>query len=281
MSAMRLVVFGSSGRCGRLLAQGALERGHTVTALIGATEEPGPLRGRVHAVPGDVRDGGAVSDAVDGQEAVLVALADARGGGRATTAQGTLNVIRSMQRYGVRRLVVLSAAGVQAGHDANLPWFHERLVKPLFLGSRHAELRRVETSVRQSELEWTLVRAASLVDVPARGGYRSGPGFRCQAAPGSAVPTSPLSCSTSSSAATTWATRWRSPTESAARALTRSPPAQLEAQRRLELRELKAEATLGEARRDGVLAGQEHLLAHTAQAQQHRRPRSRQHRGTA
>ena len=135
------------------------------------------MRGHVRGVHGSVLDGGAVSDAVDGQEAVLVALADAQSRGKPATAQGTLNVIRSMQRYGVRRLVVLSGAGAQPGNDANLPWFHERIVKPLFLRRQHAELRRMETSVRQSELDWTLVRAANLADGPARGGYRIGPGF--------------------------------------------------------------------------------------------------------
>ncbi len=156
MSVMRLVVFGISGPTGRLLAEGALKRGHRVTALSGAAGELGSLRGHVRGVHGSVLDGGAVSDAVDGQEAVLVALADAQSGRKPAIAQGTLNVIRSMQRYGVRRLVVLSGAGAQPGNDANLPWFHERIVKPLFLRRQHAELRRMETTVRQSELDWTL-----------------------------------------------------------------------------------------------------------------------------
>jgi nucleoside-diphosphate-sugar epimerase len=93
-------------------------------------------------------------------------------------AQGTLNVIRSMQRYGVRRLVVLSAGGTQQGPDPNLPWVFARVVKPLFLKRAYADLRRMETSVRQSELDWTIVRAAGgLMDGPARGHYRAEPGY--------------------------------------------------------------------------------------------------------
>ena len=82
-----------------------------------------------------------------------------------------------MQRYGTRRLVVLSAGGTQPGRDPNLPWFFERIVKPLFLKNVLADLRRMEISVRQSELDWTLVRAAQLVDGPARGAYRAEPGY--------------------------------------------------------------------------------------------------------
>jgi putative NADH-flavin reductase len=175
---MRVVVFGATGRTGRLLVEGALARGHDATALVRAPDKLGALRDRIRVVQGDVLDGGAVSDAVDGREAALVALA--AGGTRAAeqvNAQGTLNVIRSMQRYGVRRLVVLSAGGTQPGRDPNLPWFFERVLKPLFLKGVLADLRRMEVSVRQSELDWTLVRAAQLVDGPARGAYRAEPGY--------------------------------------------------------------------------------------------------------
>jgi len=176
---MKVVVFGASGRTGRLLVDGALARGHDVTAFVRAPDKLGVLRDRVRVVKGDVLDGGAVSDAVDGQEAALVALGVAmKKGDPAVNAQGTLNVIRSMQRYDVRRLVVLSAGGTQQGPDPNLPWVFERVVKPLFLKHAFADLRRMETSVRQSELDWTIVRASGgLTDGPARGEYRAEPGY--------------------------------------------------------------------------------------------------------
>ncbi|HEY5387943.1 MAG TPA: NAD(P)H-binding protein [Thermoleophilia bacterium] len=176
---MKVVVFGATGRTGRLLVEGALARGHDVTAFLRAPEKLGDLRHRVRVVAGDVLDGGLVSDAVDGQDAVLVALGVAmKRGDPAVNAQGTLNAIRSMQRYHVRRLVVLSAGGTQQGPDPNLPWAFERIVKPLFLKHAFADLRRMETSVRQSELDWTIVRAAGgLTDGPARGGYRVEPGY--------------------------------------------------------------------------------------------------------
>jgi len=176
---MKVVVFGATGRTGRLLVEGALERGHVVTALVRAPDKLGALRERVRIVQGDVLDGGVVSDAVDGQDAALVALGVAmKKGDPAVNAQGTLNVIRSMQRYGARRLVVLSAGGTQQGHDPNLPWAFERVLKPLFLKHAFADLRRMETSVRQSELDWTIVRAAGgLSDGPPRGAYRAEPGY--------------------------------------------------------------------------------------------------------
>ena len=176
---MKIAVFGATGRTGRLITAGALERGHVVTALVREPARLGALRERVHVVQGDVLDGGAVSDAVDGQDAVLVALGVAtKKSDPAVSSLGTLNVIRSMQRYGARRLVVLSAGGTQPGRDPNLPWLYERVVKPLFLHAAYADLRRMETSVRQSQLDWTIVRVSGrLTDEPPRGEYRVEPGY--------------------------------------------------------------------------------------------------------
>jgi putative NADH-flavin reductase len=176
---MKVLVVGATGRTGRLLTRGALERGHQVTALARAPEKLGDLAGRVRVVAGDVLDGGVVSDAVDGQTAVLVALGVARSRrAPAVNALGTLNVIRSMQRYGVRRLVVLSAGGTAPGRDPNLPWVFDRVLKPLLLGAAYADLRRMETSVRTSELDWTIVRVSgALTNGPARGAYRAEPGY--------------------------------------------------------------------------------------------------------
>ncbi len=176
---MKVLIVGATGRTGRLLVKGALERGHDVTALARAPEKLGDLAGRVRVVAGDVLDGGVVSDAVDGQDAVLVALSAAHKKSEpAVNALGTLNVIRSMQRYQVPRLVVLSASGTQPGRDPNLPWAYEKVVKPLFLKHAYADLRRMETSVRQSELDWTIVRVSgALTDGPPRGAYRAEPGY--------------------------------------------------------------------------------------------------------
>ncbi|NLE23451.1 MAG: NAD(P)H-binding protein [Actinobacteria bacterium] len=176
---MDVLIVGATGRTGRLLTQGALERGHDVTALVRDPLKLGDLASRVQVVTGDVLDGGAVSDAVHGREAVLVALsASHRRNAPAVNALGTLNVIRSMQRYGARRLIVLSASGTRPGRDPNLPWIFDRVIKPVLLGPAYDDLRRMETSVRQSELDWTIVRVSgALTDGPARGVYRSEPGY--------------------------------------------------------------------------------------------------------
>jgi len=161
---MDVLVVGATGRTGRLLARGAIGRGHSVTALVRTPERLGDLADQVHTVVGDALDGGVVSDAVDGRDAVLVVLGAARRKAAPINALGTLNVIRSMQRYGVRRLVVLSCSGVRPGRDPSLPWVHDRIVRRALLGHVFVDLRRMETSVRQSGLDWTIVRPSAFTD---------------------------------------------------------------------------------------------------------------------
>lgn len=176
---MKLVVFGASGRTGRLLVAGALERGHQVTAFARtpeALEELAPRCTRV--VRGDIVDRVMVAEATAGQEAAVYAVGPGPGESSAIAADGALRVIRVMQKYRLNRLIVLSAAGVAAEEEEAPRSFLARIFR-----SRPAppvdegDVRRMEISVRQSGLDWTLVRPSRLTDGPATGLYRAGPGL--------------------------------------------------------------------------------------------------------
>jgi putative NADH-flavin reductase len=177
MECMNVAVFGASGQTGRLLTEGAAARGHRVTVLVPADATDSPVGG-VRVLRGSVLDGGLVSDAIDGQDAVLLALMDASARGeRQAMAGATLNAVRSMQRYGARRLIVLSASLAQPEREPGLSWIRGRLAGPVFGRASASTLRRTEVLVRQSELDWTLVRVSRLTSDPPRNRYRVGPGF--------------------------------------------------------------------------------------------------------
>lgn len=176
---MRLAILAGSALAPLLVSE-ALARGHQVSVLDETPAGPAAGRDGVRIVPGRRRDAGAVSDLVDGQEAVIVALAD--GGDAGATAHApdvVLDAARSMRRYGVRRLIVLSAAAVAPDGEPGRPRLLGRLADPLARRRRVADLRRMEVAVRRSELDWTLVRAARLTDGPprGRGRIRVGPGY--------------------------------------------------------------------------------------------------------
>jgi hypothetical protein len=177
---MKLAILAGEARLAPLLVREALGHGHVVS-LLGAAPEGLVAGGEgLRLVPGDQRDAGAVSDLIDGQEAVLVALADGSdASGLAAAPDVTLDAVRSMSRYGVRRFVVLSASAVTPGGEPGRPGLLGRLLDPLARRDAVADLRRMEVAVRRSELEWTIVRAARLADEPPRGlsRIRVGPGY--------------------------------------------------------------------------------------------------------
>jgi len=171
---VKIVVFGATGRVGRKLVSGGIARGHELTA---AARHPEDVRARVRIpriVTCDLLDAAQVDAAVAGQDAVIVAVRArfslAPGN---VHSQGAANVVAAMQKHGVRRLLCISAAGVQDDHDPNLPPFFTRVMRPLLLRRVWPELRQMESCVTGSRLDWTLIHVAHLTDGPATGQYRA------------------------------------------------------------------------------------------------------------
>jgi putative NADH-flavin reductase len=171
---MKIVVFGATGRVGRKLVSGGIARGHEVTAAARRPEEVRARHRIPRIVPCDLLDATQVDGAVAGNEVVIVSV-----GSRFTLApgkvhsQGVANVLAAMKTHGVTRLLCVSAMGTQDDHDPNLPPLYTRVLRPLMLGGVYRELRDMETRVRASALDWTLVHVARLTNGPALGRCRA------------------------------------------------------------------------------------------------------------
>jgi putative NADH-flavin reductase len=169
---MRVLILGSTGRTGRCLVEQAMDQGHAVTAFVRDPTKLPWAADRVRIVRGDVLDSASVDAAMERQEGVLSALGSTRIGSIAVLSDGIRNVIRAMETHGVRRLLVVSAAGAQ----------HESagfVLGNVFLGFARRTLRNVYRGhARQlehlmtSQLDWTAVRAVLLTNGPRTGRYR-------------------------------------------------------------------------------------------------------------
>lgn len=168
---MRLIVFGATGTIGRHLVDQALSQGHLVTAF---SRQPSALRvdhQNLTRQAGDVLDASAVADAVQGHDAVLIAL----GAGRKGTVRsvGTRHVVEAMERHGVRRLVCQTTLG--AGDSrALLNFFWKRIMFGLLLREAYADHEAQEAIIKQSDLDWVIVRPAAFTDGPATGACKHG-----------------------------------------------------------------------------------------------------------
>ena len=170
---MRLVVFGSTGGTGRELLARALERGHEVMAYARDPTKLNDLKhARLEVIRGDVLDSVGVESAVVGQQAVLCTIG---AGAKRTTLreEGTRNIVEAMVRAGVKRLICQSSLGV-GDSRANLSFFTKHIIVSVFLRHAFADHERQEAVVKQSPLDWTIVRPPHLTVGPRTGTYRHG-----------------------------------------------------------------------------------------------------------
>lgn len=169
---MRVAVFGATGGTGRSAIRQAIDAGDKVTALARQPEALAEFRDDITVVGGDVLDLGAVAQAVDGAEAVISALGIGMHRHATTVySQGTANIIAAMRDSRVGRLLVVSTSSLELPgrltERAVAALLHRILAKP------YADMALMENSVRTSDLDWTLVRAARLTNGPVTGRYRT------------------------------------------------------------------------------------------------------------
>jgi putative NADH-flavin reductase len=124
-------------------------------------------------VEGDALDAAAVEEAVPGHDAVLCAVGAPASDRRTLRTDATRNIIRAMEAHGLKRLVCLSSLGFGETRTM-LPFVMRYIVVPLFLRHAFADHALQEELVKQSGLDWVIVRAGTLTDGPRTGVYRHG-----------------------------------------------------------------------------------------------------------
>ncbi|HUK74249.1 MAG TPA: NAD(P)H-binding protein [Nitrososphaerales archaeon] len=169
----RLTVFGATGDTGRLIVQLAVARGQRVTVLV---RDRSKLGGLTEVVEGSVLDAAAVDRAIPrGTDAVLSALGQTRGSPADLETVALANIVQSMRKNGVKRLVVLANTAI--GDPRDDPTASQRLFRWLakvFRRSTYNDSLTKGPVVRNSGLDWTIVRTSLLTNSSPKGRVRVG-----------------------------------------------------------------------------------------------------------
>lgn len=169
---MKLAIFGATGKTGIELVKQALEDGHTVTAFV---RDPARLEiqhGNLTTMIGDVFDTETVAEAVKGQDAVICSLGSNDLKKTTVRTTGTENIISAMKAHGVKRLFAVTAMGVGESWDT-LSSINKFFFAVLLKSSR-VDHEAQEAAIKESGLDWTIVRPSGLIDKPGTGEYRVG-----------------------------------------------------------------------------------------------------------
>ena len=182
---MKLTIFAATGGIGRQLLEQAVAAGHDVTAV---ARNPGKLTRQVRTVTADLAaaDPAALESAVAGADAVLSGLGPHSNADAGIAAPGTRSIVAAMQATGVRRIVVVSAAPVGTvaspgnpnppKHDPGDGFFMRHLFSRIAaarFGKVYDDLALMEDILRDSGLDWTVVRPPRLTDKRLTGAYRT------------------------------------------------------------------------------------------------------------
>lgn len=168
---MNLALFGATGRTGRCLLEQALAAGHRVTAFARRPERLPTGQPMLTVVAGDVLDPAAVDRAVRGQDAVLSALGIRPWTREPVLIEGTRHILTAMERHGVPRFICESSFGVGDSKE-QAGWFTCFMIG-LLMGRLFRQKELQESLIRQSRVDWIIVRPARLINGSRRGRYRA------------------------------------------------------------------------------------------------------------
>ncbi len=172
---MKLTIFGATGRMGQHLLRQALEAGYEVTVLV---RDPGKIQvqnDRLRIVKGSLQEAACLNQVIAGAEVVLSALGPTNNQPTFEISQGMQGIIAAMKQNGVKRLILSAGAGVSDPGDA--PWLFNKLINVLLKSTAryvYEDMHKTVALVRESRLDWTVVRVPMLTDTPATGQVRVG-----------------------------------------------------------------------------------------------------------
>jgi putative NADH-flavin reductase len=167
---VKVLIIGATGATGQILMREALEQGHEVTALARDPSTLAPEDPRLRVLQGNALDMTSVEAAVAGQDAVLSALGTRSTKPTTLFSESTHNLISAMNKHGVRRLVCISGIGV-GDSKGHVGFLYDRIIRPFVVKNVYEDKERQEEAIKQSDLDWVIVRPAQLTDEPARGKY--------------------------------------------------------------------------------------------------------------
>lgn len=170
---MKIAVFGGTGETGQEIVAQSLAKGYHVSVLV---RDPGRLSDQIadqlYVTVGDVLDFEKVEKTVWKADAVVVSLGTRPDTPENIVSEGTKNIIQAMQEQGVKRLVVVTSLGV--GDSKNQVPFAFKMIMKTALRKVMADKERQENLVRESDLDWVIVRPGGLTDGPRKGEYTFG-----------------------------------------------------------------------------------------------------------
>jgi putative NADH-flavin reductase len=171
-----LLIIGANGGIGRQVVDQALSADHRVTALVRNPAKLPLAHPNLKVVQADVTQPLSLSNIFAGHDVIISAIGVSGGFSDPPTnlySQGALNILREMKQSGQRRAFFISASAVET--NPLLPFYVRLASKYIIqklLANMYSDLRLMERLIKETGLDWTIVRPPRLTDSKVTGNYR-------------------------------------------------------------------------------------------------------------
>lgn len=171
---MKIAVFGSTGKTGKHFVKQALNQGFELKLLVRDINKlSSQIISKSEVIVGDIENLQNVIQTVEGCNFVVSLVGHTPTSGKNFQSIGTKNIVKAMKQFEVKRLISLTGAGVL--FDGDQPGFIDKAITLLLSifakdrlndGIEHAKI------IKESKLDWTVVRVPMLNNKVAKNNYK-------------------------------------------------------------------------------------------------------------
>lgn len=171
-----IALFGATGQTGKLFLEVALKAGYNVKALVRDTNKLHVSNPQLTVVQGDVLNKQDVAQVVKGTDIVVSLFGHVKGSPKWLQTDGTKHILAAMKKNNISRIISLSGGGLPFP-EKDEPKFADKLIRTIMkiVASKmlNDAVQHYEV-LKNSGLEWTIVRAPRLTNDDRSGTYRVG-----------------------------------------------------------------------------------------------------------
>ena len=171
---MKLIVFGATGGTGKQVVEQALQAGHQVTVVVRRPASFAELYPQLTVFQCDVLQSATFEPAFQGADAVVSCLGIQTREPTTVYSEGVANIVRAMHKADITRLLCVSAIAVEVPPRSS--WLIKLVTKYILqrlFRHLYGDMLRMEAALRDSALDWTVIRPPQLTDKKSTGHYRT------------------------------------------------------------------------------------------------------------
>jgi len=169
----KIIVFGATGGTGKFVVEQALESGYKVTVIVRNPDALKLTDKNLEIIKGDVLLPATFEDAVKEKDAVISCLGSTGKEPTTVYSQGVSNIATAMGKAGIKRIICISAGAVIVPPKSSfiMKFIAKNILQRIFK-YMYADMLLMEKVLRDSRLDWTVIRAPRLTNGKYTGKYR-------------------------------------------------------------------------------------------------------------